>query len=230
MSARPTFHIRGLEEGLGDDQFMIDAFNASLVHLASIGSGGQWGSEPFSERPDVEDRAKIFKQALRYQTTGEGEPRLIFIIEAEIPSSAVDELPASLKVRTDDAGRKLLPVGTVMLSEGIYAHYMSHFFHQDPIKKELDGTRDYLYLEALITDYRAGPWRAGAGAALIEHSRQFCRERGKRIIYIDSYAGNDGKLVRYYEKQGFSLVDYFEGPKPDGSMWPGAFYRMDVPE
>ncbi|KAI0813256.1 acetyltransferase [Xylaria sp. FL0064] len=227
MSTTQTFHIRGLDEGLGDGQFLIDSFNATLPHLASIGSGGQWGSKEFSERANAEDRMKLVKQAARYQATGEGDPILVFVLEAEIPSSAIDELPHAVKVRTDETGKKLLPVGSVMLSQGLYPHYMGLFFHQDPIKKELDGTREYVYCEALITDFRTGPWRKGAGAALLEHARRFCKEKGKPILYVDCYAGNDGKLIRYYENQGFTLVDHFEAP--DESKWPGAFLRADIP-
>lgn len=35
--------------------------------------------------------------------------------------------------------------------------------------------------------------------------------------------------IRYYEKQGFYVVDDFEAIKPDGSKWPGVFLRLDVP-
>jgi GNAT superfamily N-acetyltransferase len=73
---------------------------------------------------------------------------------------------------------------------------MRAHFGKDTIKKELDGKKDYIYLEALITDYRTGAWRKGAGAALIEHARQFCRDRGKKTIYVDAYAGNGRKLVK----------------------------------
>ncbi|KAJ2988383.1 hypothetical protein NUW58_g4008 [Xylaria curta] len=228
MSATPIFRVRGLAEGFEDGQFLLDSFDASLAQLAEIGSGGQWGSKPLSERPGLENRIKIFEQARRYQTTGEGDPILIFIVEAEIPQSAVDELPASVYVRTNDAGAKLVVVGSVMLSEGIYPHYMGPHLDKKAIGKELDGTRDYIYLEALITDYRTRGWRKGAGAALIEHAQRFCRERGKLILYLDAYSGNDRKLVRYYEQQGFSVVDDFENPVADGSKWPGAFLRMNV--
>ncbi|KAI3322491.1 acetyltransferase [Xylariaceae sp. AK1471] len=230
MLTAPTFHVRGLGEGIKDGQFMIDAFDASLPQLAAIGSGGQWGSEKLSEKSDaiMEEKIKIFEQAKRYQLTGEGDPIQIFIVEAEIPSSAVDELPASVRVRTDDGGKKFLAVGSVMLSEGLFPQYMRAHFDKDSIKKELDGTKDYIYLEALITDYRTGSWRRGAGAALIEHARRFCRERRKQIIYVDAYAGNGRKLVQYYENQGFSAVDDFENPMPGGSKWPGTFFRLDL--
>ncbi|KAF2968370.1 hypothetical protein GQX73_g5231 [Xylaria multiplex] len=195
MASASPFHVRDLE-GPKDVKFLIEAFDASLPQLASIGSGGQWGSQPFSERPTTKDRIKIFEQALRYQLTGEGDPIRLFIIEAEIPSSAVDELPEPVHIRTDDAGKKFLAVGSMMLSEGMYPHYVGRHFDNDAIRKELDGTRDYLYLEALITDFRTGPWRKGAGAALIEYARQYCREKGKPILYGDCYSGNNRKLVK----------------------------------
>ncbi|KAI0528267.1 acetyltransferase [Xylaria bambusicola] len=228
MPTTPTFHVRGLSESLGDGQFVIDAYDASLPHLASIGSGKQWGSTPFAGRTDQEEKIKVFRQAEHYQLTGEGPPVQIFIVEAEIPSSAVDELPSSLKLRKDADGKNLLSVGTMMLSQGLYPHYMATLFNQDPIKKELDGTRDYIYLEGLITDFRTGAWRKGVGAVLIEYARQFCREKGQKILYADAYAGNERRLVKYYETQGFHVVDNFEAIKPDGSIWPGVFLRLDV--
>ncbi|KAJ8121954.1 hypothetical protein ONZ43_g1724 [Nemania bipapillata] len=228
MSNTPTFYVRGLEDE--DSQFIVDSFNASLPHLASIGSGGQWGSEPFAERANAEQRIKIYEQAKRYQSTGEGDPILVFIIEVAFPPEAAAELPASIHIRTSEFGDQYLAVGTMMLSEGIYPPYIGQTFHKEPIKKALDGTSDYVYLEALITDFRTGLWRKGAGAALIEYSRKFCLERGKQTIYVDCYAGNDGKLVKYYENQGFTIVDSFEGPKPDGTIWHGMVLRMDIKE
>ncbi|KAK5628946.1 hypothetical protein RRF57_004661 [Xylaria bambusicola] len=229
MATTPIFHMRGINESLGDGQFMIDAYDASLPHLASIGSGKQWGSTPFAGRSDQEEKIKVFRQAEHYQLTGEGPPVQIFIVEAEIPFSATDELPSSVKVREDADGKNLLPVGTMMLSQGLYPHYMATLFNQDPVKRELDGTQHYIYLEGLITDFRAGAWRKGAGAALIECARQFCREKGKKILYADAYSGNDRRLVKYYETQGFYVIDDFEAIKPDGSIWPGVFLRLDVP-
>ncbi|KAI1361644.1 acetyltransferase [Xylaria arbuscula] len=229
MATTPTFHVRGISESLGDGQFMIDAYDASLPQLASIGSGKQWGSTPFAGRSDTDEKIKGFKQAEHFQLTGEGPPVLIFLIEAEIPPSAVGELPSSVHARKDENGKTLLPVGTMMLSKGLYPHYMGAFFNQEPVKKELDGTQDYFYLEGLITDFRAGAWRKGAGAALINYARQFCRDKGQRILYADAFSGNDRKLVQYYEKQGFYVVDGFEAIKPDGSKWTGVFLRLDVP-
>ncbi|KAI1826060.1 acetyltransferase [Xylaria intraflava] len=229
MSGAPTFHVRELGEGSEDVQFMMDAFDSTLPRLAAIGSGGQWGSVPASERSNVNDLLKSLGQARRYRSTGEGDPIWFFIIETEIPSTALDELPASVHVRTSN-DKKFLAVGCVKLSEGICPHYIRGHFDKDIIRKELEGNTDYLYLEALITDYRTGSWRKGSGAALVEYSRHFCRGRGKTVLYLDAYAGNDGKLVKWYETQGFSVVIEVEHPTPTGSKWPGAILRMDVIE
>ncbi|KAI0965071.1 acetyltransferase [Xylaria arbuscula] len=230
MSTTPIFHVRGLH-GFEDNQFMIDAYDSTLPHLASLGSGGQWGSTKFAERDNAGDRAKVVTNALRYQETGEGDPVLMFIIEAEVPSASINEVPASVRanIRTDEAGRTLLPVGTVMLSDGIYPFYVGRHFDQPALKDALEASRDYIYVEALITDFRAGPWRKGAGAVLIEHSRKFARERGRRALYADAYSGNERKLLQYYENLGFSLVDYFNAQKPDGTVWPGAVLGLVLP-
>ncbi|KAI8631283.1 acetyltransferase [Xylariaceae sp. FL1651] len=226
MCAKPNFGVRDADEG--DGQFMIDAFDASLSQLASIGSGGQWGSQPFAERENREERVQTFEQALRYQLTGEGEPIRIFIAETEIPLSTANELPALLHIRTSNDGKKFLAVGSVQLSEGIVSAPMRAMFTQDSIREELEGKSNFIYLDALITDFRAGQWRKGAGAALIEHARQYGRDKGMLTLYLDAWAGNSRKLVKYYENQGFSAVDDFEITMPDDSKWPGTLLRMDI--
>ncbi|KAE8220948.1 hypothetical protein CF319_g5607 [Tilletia indica] len=37
----------------GDDHFVLTAFDSALPYLASIGSGAQWGSTPFTSKPAV---------------------------------------------------------------------------------------------------------------------------------------------------------------------------------
>jgi len=251
-AGKTEFHIRGLTEGPEDIRFMIEAFDAALPELAAVGSGEQWGTVTFAQRPDKNEKLKVLEQARGYQTTGEGDPIQIFIAEVEIPSPATDELPASMRIRTDDDGKKFLAVGSVMLSEDIFPEYMKMQFDQPTVKQALDGTSDYVYLEALITDFRTGSWRKGAGAALIERCRQYCKEKGIKTIYLDGYAGNNrilprrvisisdhgamaqwcdmisnSSICRYYESQGFSLVQdcIFHLPDKIRTM---AFFRMDV--
>lgn len=196
-SATPAFHIRPLDfNGMEDIQFLIDSYDASLVQLASIGSGGQWGTQKFAERPDQAEKTKMFEEIKEYYLTGKGKPIRYFIAEVEIPPSAVDELPVSVRIRTDGDGKKFLAVGSVMITEGDCPYYIRLQFDKDSVKTALEGRDDYIYLEGLITDFRTGSWRKGSGAVLIEYARQYCREKGKRSIFLDSYAGNGRKLVK----------------------------------
>ncbi|KAI1324740.1 acetyltransferase [Xylariaceae sp. FL0255] len=224
----PIFLIREAKES--DGQFLADSFDSSVRHLATIGSIGQWGTELFSQRQNASNDKdeKVVRQALRYMSTGEGKPVCVYIAEVEIPSSAVKELPESVHTRTDNEGKFFLAVGTVRLSDDFMPDYVRAFLHQDKLKNELDGKKDYVWLEALITDFRTGSWRKGAGAALIRYSEEYCRRKSMSTLYVDSWAGNNGALVKYYEGQGFSVIDFFEGPKPDGSVWHGAIYKKKV--
>lgn len=46
----------------------------------------------------------------------------------------------------------------------------------------------------------------GFGALLLDHACGPARDRGIRLLRLDCYAGGDGRLVRYYESQGFTVV------------------------
>ena len=41
------------------------------------------------------------------------------------------------------------------------------------------------------------------------------------MLRVDCFAGGDGALVRYYEKQGFTRDVEFAVPRVNGSDWPG---------
>ncbi|KAI0392082.1 acetyltransferase [Xylariaceae sp. FL0594] len=241
MSAKPKFHIRGLTPGPDDIRFMAEAYDSTLPHLAASGSGEQWGTTPFSERADKDEKLKTFEQARQFQETGQGDRHIrIFIaeveVEVEVPSS-LHELPSSVRVRTDNNDndnnkKQFLAVGSVMISRGIFPSYMRLQFDRHPAVKEalLEGKDDYVYLEGLITDFRTGPWRKGAGSALIAHCREYCRENGIKTIYLDGYSGNDRVLPKYYESQGFTLVQDLEFHMPDDKIRTLAFLRIDVLE
>ncbi len=54
--AETKFHIREVCHNPTDGDFIVAAFDSALPHLASIGSGDQWGSTPFSERAEYRQR------------------------------------------------------------------------------------------------------------------------------------------------------------------------------
>ncbi|KAL4798036.1 acyl-CoA N-acyltransferase [Aspergillus venezuelensis] len=65
-----------------------------------------------------------------------------------------------------------------------------------------------LYVSLLVTDRE---WAGrGVGNQLLEHARGVARETGVSLLRVDCYAGGDGKLVRYYEAQGFKRLERLE--------------------
>lgn len=57
----------------------------------------------------------------------------------------------------------------------------------------------------------------GAGSALLDHAAEETRRAGVSLLRVDCYAGADGKLVRYYEGNGFVRTETYTG-RDD---WPG---------
>ncbi|MEU4803913.1 GNAT family N-acetyltransferase [Actinosynnema sp. NPDC023587] len=64
-----------------------------------------------------------------------------------------------------------------------------------------------LYVRMLVTS-RAFTG-LGVGGALLDHARDQARLLGVGLVRVDCYAGGDGRLVRYYEGNGFTRVREF---------------------
>ncbi|MFE0515206.1 GNAT family N-acetyltransferase [Streptomyces sp. NPDC058964] len=58
----------------------------------------------------------------------------------------------------------------------------------------------------------------GAGAALLAHAAEETRRAGVDLLRVDCYAGDDGKLVAYYESNGFTRTETFTHGEDE---WPG---------
>jgi len=65
----------------------------------------------------------------------------------------------------------------------------------------------------------------GVGGALIEHAAEETRRAGISLLRVDCYAGDDGKLVRYYESNGFVRTDTFTVGE---NKWPGQLLARRV--
>jgi GNAT superfamily N-acetyltransferase len=76
-----------------------------------------------------------------------------------------------------------------------------------------------LYVRLLVTD-RASAGQ-NLGGKLLDHARDLAREAGVRQLRVDCFAGGDGALVRYYEKQGFTRDAEFAVPRVNDVDWPG---------
>jgi GNAT superfamily N-acetyltransferase len=57
----------------------------------------------------------------------------------------------------------------------------------------------------------------GVGSALLTHAAEETGRAGVRLLRVDCYAGDDGKLVRYYESNGFTPTEPYTGR----DEWPG---------
>ncbi|MET9069305.1 GNAT family N-acetyltransferase [Streptosporangium sandarakinum] len=79
-----------------------------------------------------------------------------------------------------------------------------------------------LYVQVLINDRRFHG--RGVGAALLERAMTEAAELGVSLVRVDCYAGDDGRLVRYYESQGFTRAETFTVGE-----WPGQILERRLP-
>ena len=80
-----------------------------------------------------------------------------------------------------------------------------------------DGPEDFVLL--LVSD----PGVRGAGRRLLDESWERARAAGLTRQRVDCYAGDDGKLVRFYESAGFTRGAPFEV-----NGWPGQLLERRV--
>ena len=71
-----------------------------------------------------------------------------------------------------------------------------------------------LYVRLLVTDRQCAGNQIGK--RLLDHARDLASKAGVSLLRVDCYAGGDGKLVQYYESQGFKR---FESLDVEGK-WP----------
>ncbi|MEV4946349.1 GNAT family N-acetyltransferase [Streptomyces sp. NPDC053755] len=64
-----------------------------------------------------------------------------------------------------------------------------------------------LYVRLLTIDGRFHG--RGVGAALLAHAAEETRRQGLSLLRVDCFAGSEGRLVAYYESQGFTPTEPF---------------------
>ncbi|MFE7765817.1 GNAT family N-acetyltransferase [Streptomyces sp. NPDC057438] len=70
------------------------------------------------------------------------------------------------------------------------------------------------YVRLLVSDRRQAG--RGIGAALLAHAAEETRRAGVRLLRVDCWAGGGGRLVRFYERNGFTATEPFRS-----GTWPG---------
>lgn len=96
-----------------------------------------------------------------------------------------------------------VPVGTLTLTDGPGPYLAA-------------AAEPERYVHLLAADHRhAG---RGIGAALLAHAARETRRAGVGLLRVDCYAGDDGKLVAFYERNGFERTEAFTVGE---DRWPG---------
>jgi len=197
MSDAARLQIRepALEFNSSDAQFITSAFDSTLAHLESIGSGAQWGSKPFSSKEGFCDRIREWTD----KSTQDGKPVRLFI--AELKQADPPPSLGNLHHRVDGDGNTIFLLGAALVADAWAPEYILKACEEeaglDGLRKTLEA-KDYSYLEVLITDFRGGVGgpRKGAGAALLERVREYVVQAGRRTLLADCWAGNERGLVR----------------------------------
>ncbi|CAI6231641.1 unnamed protein product [Periconia digitata] len=212
-----TFHIRPASLAAKDDERMLSHFDSQLKWLESIGSGGQWGPNPRSNNEAFQEkiRGKIQLSETCMEKPFSSKWARAYISEAEVDADSLSEELKQLSGPPLENGRVRVPVASMILDS------KSADYVRDVLPEE-DKNDPFIYLLALFSDRKTSSIGKGAGAALIKHAKDEAKRLGIHRIDGDCYAGNDGKLLKYYESQGFKSAGEFGSEQG----WPGVVFEM----
>ncbi|EER41245.1 conserved hypothetical protein [Histoplasma capsulatum H143] len=177
-------HDLAIVRGTVDDSpAVLHLLDIAVKWLESQGRTGQWGTALFSENLQ---RVEQFRELA---TTGQGL-WLAVKVTGDTPIPGQDRLNSP----TENGGAPRVIVGALALGEKM--SYVA------PVSEP------ELYVRLLVTDRRyAG---SKIGTRLLEHARDVANKAGALLLRLDCYAGGDGKLVQFYESQGFKRFESFK--------------------
>ncbi|KAK1965445.1 acetyltransferase [Colletotrichum sublineola] len=229
MAKEPQYYIRDAGSLPNDTEFIAAAFDSTLPYLDSIGGGEMWGKVPFSERKGfMEETRDSIEESESYCQTGTGEKIRLFIAEVGVGTACPDELKETkVQTRVWEDGEIRLSVAATCIREAWVPEYVAANSRLYIPPVDCGGPGDYVYVEFLVADHRTGGYRKGAGAALLQQIQQHYKDKGFKTMYVDAWADNGRKLVRYYERLGFRAIDEFKMGRNDGRTWPGTVLQID---
>lgn len=173
---------------LDDIPVVLNILDTVVEWLVSRGETRQWGTTPFSELP------RRTKQLEEYATTGLG-------IWLAIKVADGTPMGQNQHSKSMNGGAPRTIIGALAIGE--------RASHVPP------ASEPELYVRLVVTDRQ---WAGkGVGKRLLEHARDLANQAGVALLRVDCYAGGDGKLVQYYESQGFKRSESFSLE----SGWPG---------
>jgi ribosomal protein S18 acetylase RimI-like enzyme len=169
----------------------------AIEWLGSEGRTGQWGTGKASENPDR------IKQLTEFFESG-GTWVLVDTNAADTVSATADNGPHNQGEGAVGSG------GGKTRNQALQGIIGALTVSSDAELKPwiTPASEPELYISFLIT-HRAWNGR-GVGKRLMEQARKLAQAAGVSLLRVDCYAGDDGKLVRYYESQGFERTEAFE--------------------
>lgn len=170
------FQTRRVNAALSDLDFIINCFDTTLASLSSIGSGAQWGTIPFSQRP-----AFVYSISKAVEVSNGDK-------EKNVDGHCV--LVAERCINSDRP--ESVPCGAAILSSRLPVYIDAQIEQVESILAKCKFT----YLHHLISDRAAGSCNKGAGKALLTHIKERALLAGYEILLVDCWSGNDGALVQ----------------------------------
>lgn len=171
---------------------VLHLLDTAVKWLVSRDRVGQWGAAPFSENPQRAEQLQVFT------TTGLG---LWLAVKVADDTTILDQNKLSnTNPQTITGDVPGVIIGAIAIGEKMP--------YVPPVSEP------ELYVRLLVTDRQ---WAGNAvGKRLLEHARDLANGAGISLLRVDCYAGGDGKLIQYYESQGFKRSQSLN-PKGD---WP----------
>lgn len=160
-----------------DVDFILHSFDSALPYLASIGSQAQWGTKPFSEKPDVVSHfTKYVRDSYELQANpAKGGPGWhdMLLYEVKTPEGQWTRVAAL----------------------GISVGFPDYVPEALAGRQTRDAT-DFVYLKYLVTDRRAASLAKGSATQLMTVAEQQARDMGKSVCYGDCWRGNGDGLLK----------------------------------
>lgn len=166
-SQMPSVSIRHATSA-ADTKFIISSFDSALPWLASIGSGAQWGAEPFSERPKFCQEIKELVEGSAGIVDG-----MAWI--ADIPS-------------TNDEGA--VSAGAIVLSKNPPSYAPS----QSAVVPVPEIYIRILITDQALGEIAKGV--GPVGSKLIDFARNKAKQEGAELLRVDCWKGGADSLLR----------------------------------
>lgn len=160
-----------------DVHFVLYAFDSALPYLASIGSEAQWGTIPFSEKPE---RVQGFEKFVQGSYVLDASP---------VQDGAAWQQMVLYEIKTPDG--RWSRVAAQGLATGFPDYVPEHL-----ADKTVREATDYLYLSYLIADRRKGGLAKGSAAQLVAFADGQAKKLKKKVIYGDCWRGNNDGLLK----------------------------------